>query len=97
VKIGVDNLSEGQRRELCELIGRALVHIRGLSQRGDSYQAAEVADAFHSLPTMLYSPIFSWEALEVFFTSYHDRYPPAGPGEYYDYLAALKKIKAQAG
>jgi hypothetical protein len=92
----LNNLSEGQRRELCELTGRALVQIRGLSQRGDSQQAAELADAFHSLPTMLYSPVFSWEALEVFFTSYHSRHPPSGPGEYYDYLLALRKIKAQA-
>lgn len=94
--MGVSNLSERQRRESCELIGRALVHIRGLSQRGNSQQAAEVADAFHSLPTMLCSPVFSWEALEVFVTSYHSRYPPARPGEYYDYLSALRKIKAQA-
>ncbi len=92
----MNSLSERQRRELCELIGRAFVQIRGLSQRGDSRQAAEVADAFHSLPTMLYSPAFSWEALEVFFTSYHSRYPPARPGEYFDYLSALREIKAQA-
>jgi hypothetical protein len=51
-------LSESLRRELCELIGRALVQIRGLSQRGEYQQAAELADAFHALPTMLHSPIF---------------------------------------
>jgi len=89
----VNSLSEGQRRGLCELVGRALVQIRGLSQRGNYQQVAELADAFHSLPTMLYSPIFSWDALETFIVSYHERYPPSQPGDYSDYLSALKSIR----
>lgn len=86
-------LSEIQRRELCELIGRALVQIRGLSQRGNYQQASALADAFHSLPTMLYSPIFSWEALETFIVSYHKMYPPSQLGDYYDYISALRSIR----
>jgi hypothetical protein len=87
-------LSEVQRRELCELLGRALVQIRGLSRQGNYQQAADLADAFHSLPTMLYSPIFSWEALEIFFVSYHKMYPPSQPRDYYDYLSALRSIRS---
>lgn len=86
-------LSEIQRRDLCDLLGRALVQIRGLSRMGNYQQAADLADATHSLPTMLYSPIFSWEALETFFVSYHKMYPPAQPGDYYDYLSAIRSIR----
>src|SRR5829696_8461565 len=86
-------LSETQRRELCALVGRALVQIRGLALRGHSEQAGELADAFHALPTMLYAPLFSWESLEVFLTSYHGRYPPAAPGDFFDYLSAIRDIR----
>ena len=86
-------LSESQRHELCELLGRALVHIRLLARKGKSAQAADLADAFHSLPTMLYSPIFSWQVLDMFLESYERIYPPSKPGDYFDYRAVLRRIR----
>jgi hypothetical protein len=86
-------LSESQRHDLCELLGRALVHIRLLAREGNCEQAADLADTFHALPTMLYSPIFSWQALEVFLASYNRIYPPSQPGDYFDYLAFFKDLK----
>ena len=88
-------LSDSQRRDLCELLGRALVHIRLLARDGHCEQAASLADAFHALPTMLHSRIFSWQAFEVFLESYNRSYPSPQPGDYFDYLAFFRNLKGQ--
>jgi hypothetical protein len=50
-----------QREALCEMLRQALVEIRALGWAGRAEQVADLADAFHNLPPMMYG----WRRWEV--------------------------------
>ena len=67
--------TERQRQKLCELIYHALLKIRVLGWSGKSEQAADLADAFHNLPVMLWSEDFSLDYFRKYLESYQQKYP----------------------
>ena len=58
------------------MLFKALVKIRLLSWQGKSEQAAALSDAFHNLPTMIWSEDFSFAFLRQYLESYHRQFPP---------------------
>ncbi len=82
-------LSELQRQKLCEMIYRALLEVRILGWGGKAEQAADLADAFHNLPTMLWSEDFSLDFFRKFLESYHQKYSESGG---INYLKMLDRI-----
>jgi hypothetical protein len=75
------------------MIYRALLEIRILGWLGKGQQAADLADAFHNLPAMLWSEDFSLGFFRKFLESYHQRYPE---GEGVNYLKVLDRIVNEA-
>src|SRR5215510_8245439 len=45
--------TESERQQLCEMLHFALLEIRMLGWNGKASQAADLADAFHNLPSYL--------------------------------------------
>ena len=84
-------LSEKQIRLFGSLLQRVFVDIRGLGAWGKAQQAADLADAFHNLPTFMFSDSFSWSMLRHFVTEYQRMYPP--PNQPCDYLRILDAIE----
>lgn len=84
--------TEEQRRMLCQMMYRTFVQIRSLAYSGASQQTADLADAFHNLPTVMYAPDFSWSFLRYFLVFYQNKYPRTA-GSPYDYIAMLERIR----
>ena len=85
-------LTERQRRKLCEMLYRALLEIRALGWDGKAEQIADLADAFHNLPAMLWSEDFSLDFFRNFLEGYRQKYPEGwGTG----YIKALDEIMAE--
>lgn len=82
--------TEQQRQKLCEMIYRAFIEMRILGLQGKSEQVADLADAFHNLPQLLYSEEFSMKFFRIFLQSYHEKYPRNETGG--DFLQILDKI-----
>jgi hypothetical protein len=67
--------SEAQRKKLCEMIYHALLEMRMLGWAGKSQQVADLADAFHNLPSVMWSEDFSLSLFrDVFLASYQKKY-----------------------
>ncbi|MBK7998660.1 MAG: hypothetical protein IPK15_08085 [Verrucomicrobia bacterium] len=81
--------SEAQREALSRLAYLALLEMRILGRENKAAQVAELAEAFHNLPLMLWSPDFSMKCQREFFLRYHEQY---GTREGFDYVAELDKI-----
>ena len=69
--------TEQERRKLCELLYRALLDLRLLCWRGSAQQAADLADAFHELPALLWSESFSLSLFRKYLEGYELKYPEA--------------------
>lgn len=82
--------TEEQKRQLGEMVYRAFIEIRSLGWGGKAEQAADLADAFHNLPTGMYAPDFDWAFFRHFLQYYQKKYPPSG--SYLDYVAMLEAI-----
>jgi hypothetical protein len=80
--------TDEQKRLLCEMMYRAFLELRHLGWQGKAEQAADLADAFHNLPTVMYSPDFRWSVLHMFLESYQRKYPNG----FEDYVAMLENI-----
>ena len=87
--------TDEQRRLLCEMIYRAFVEMRMLGWSGNTEQAADLADAFHNLPLVMYRDDFSWSFFRHFLVTYQTKYP-RGEGSLYDYLAMLEQIHTKS-
>ncbi len=85
-------LTEMERQKLCQMIYRAMLEIRSLGWSGKAEQAADLADAFHNLPAMLWSEDFSLDFLRTFLESYHHKYPESGG---INYLMMLKRVVSE--
>ena len=51
--------TDAQRRALCRLMMDAFLHIRILGWSGKAQEAADLADAFHNLPVLMWHDGFS--------------------------------------
>jgi hypothetical protein len=83
-------MTDMQREALCEMMHRAFLEIRALGWNGRGKEAADLADAFHNLPTSMYGS----DKLDVRLflqglQRYQDRYPRTGEN---DYVALLSSI-----
>lgn len=86
-------LTQAQREALYDLIGRGFIQIRILGWGGQSNQAADLADALHSLPYEIHHKDFSWDRLKSNLRTYHWRYPPHKKGNYFDFLTLAEQIQ----
>lgn len=82
--------TEQQRQELCKMMWRAFIEIRLLGYQGKSQQIADLADAFHNLPELIYSENFSLKYFRFFLESFHQKYPKNESGG--DFLQMLDKV-----
>jgi hypothetical protein len=53
--------TDAQRRKLCEMMHYAFLEMRLLGWAGKAEQAADLADAFHNLPTAMWQEHFSFQ------------------------------------
>lgn len=82
-------LTNKQRKNLLEMLGRALVEVRSLGWEGKSEQAADLADAFHNLPYWLDLEVFSFNHFRSYLQSYCQKHSCYG---YFNYLHLLDLI-----
>jgi len=75
-------LTTGHKRILCDLMRSAFLEIRflGLKRRGK--QAADLAQAFHSLPKEMWEPDFTLEGFRECLKKYQAKYPTAKSRNY---------------
>jgi hypothetical protein len=84
--------TDTQRRRLCEMMHWAFVELRNLGWSGKAEQAADLADAFHNLPTYLWSDDFSLQFFrDAFLKAYQQKYPE---GRIRDYVSMVDEIIA---
>ena len=74
---------------LCHMLYMALLEVRAVGWAGKAQQAADLADAFHNLPTGMWHDEFSLQFFRGFLESYRQKYPDA-----FNYLPALDEIRA---
>lgn len=84
--------TEEERQGLIRMLYYALLEIRLLGPRGMSEQAADLADAFHEMPALLWSKEFSFNFFRKFLEGYHER----DGASTFDYLAMLDEISKGA-
>lgn len=80
--------TERERRKLIRMLRYALLEIRLLGYRGKPEQAADLADAFHEMPALLWSEDFRFSFFRKFLEGYHQKYPESD----FDYRAMLNEI-----
>jgi hypothetical protein len=69
-------LTDQQRQRLSHLVHEALLRIRILGWHGRSQEAADLADAFHNVPAMLWADSFDLTRFrDVDLASYQSKYP----------------------
>ena len=83
--------TDAQRRKLCEMMMHAFVELRMLGWAGKSEQAADLADAFHNLPTGIWHEFSLQFFRDAFVGVYQRKYPD---GRFRDYVAMLDEIIA---
>jgi hypothetical protein len=70
----------------------AFLEIRVLGWEGKAEQAAELADAFHNLPNLLFSDHFDWDSFrDLYLADYQQKYPRPQHGMF-DYVARFDEI-----
>lgn len=84
--------TDAQRRKLCEMMHMAFVEMRLLGWGGKAEQAADLADAFHNLPTDIWSEDFSLQFFRDSFLGVYQRKYPVGRTR--DYVAMVDEIIA---
>ena len=86
-------ITDDHRRKLCDLMHYAFVEIRLLGWAGKAEQAADLADAFHNLPTGMWDDDFSLEFFrDSFLAAYQEKYPE---GRVRDYVGVVNQILAE--
>jgi len=64
------SLSDAERRKLCTMISHAFVMIRSLGYTGKAERAADLADALHNLPSLMWEDQFSLRLFRAGLESY---------------------------
>ena len=83
-----------QRRALARLAYLAFLEMRMLGREGKAAQVADLAEAFHNLPLMMWHPEFSMRCHRDFLARYHDKH---GLREGFDYVAGIDKVRRMKG
>ena len=83
-----------QRKALIRLAYLAFLEMRMLGREGKATQAADLAEAFHNLPLMMWHPEFSMSYQRDFFARYHAKH---GVRQGLNYVAALDKVRRMKG
>ena len=73
------------------MLRRALLDIRLLGRRGHARQAADLADAFHNLPSLLVEGRLDMKRFQRNLASYQTLYA-TGAAPSYNYLAAFDRV-----
>lgn len=81
--------TDEERQKLTRMIYMTFLEIRVLGWEGKAKQAADLADAFHNLPTLLWSEDFSFKFFRKFLEGYYSKYPARGS---FNYLKMLDEI-----
>jgi hypothetical protein len=85
-------LNDEQKRKLSHMLYMALLEMRSVGLAGKAQQAADLADAFHNLPTGMWLEEFSLDFFRKFLESYRQKYPEA-----FNYLPPLDEVIALGG
>ena len=80
--------TDEQKRKLCRMLYLALLEIRAAGWEGKAQQAADLADAFHNLPTGLWQAGFSLDYFRGYLERYREKYPDS-----LNYLALLDEVR----
>lgn len=85
--------TEGQRRQLCDLMHRAFVALRNLGY-GEKHEAvAELADVFHNLPQEMFrEEIWDWNLLEAGLRDFEEKFPD---DKIYPFATMLRDIRTK--
>lgn len=78
-----------QREALSRLAYLAFLEMRILGRENNAAQAADLAEAFHNLPLMMWTPDFSMSCQRDFIARYHEKH---GVREGFDYIGEFDKI-----
>lgn len=85
-------ITDAQRRKLCEMMYFAFLEIRLLGLSGKAAQAADLAEAFHNLPKDMWKEEFTLEYFrDSFLVVYQQKYPEE---RVRDYLLMAEEIIA---
>ena len=89
--------TESQKQMLCQMMHYAFVEMRALGWDGKTKQVADLADAFHNLPTEIYGiGSFDWTLLRDMLQYYQDKYHVESYLGKFNYTLMLDKIRAPA-
>ena len=83
-----DTLTRQDHVNLGELIAFAFIEPRMLGWEGKAEQVADLADAFHNLPRVMFWDNFDWSMARGMMQSYLNKWPD----HRYDYVAMLDAI-----
>ncbi len=83
-----------QRKSLARLAYLAFLEMRMLGREGKAAQVADLAEAFHNLPLMMWQSEFSMRCQRDFFARYHEKH---GIRQGFNYVAALDKVRRMKG
>lgn len=83
-------LTDAQRRKLSEMMYWAFLEMRMLGHSGQAKQAADLADAFHNVPTGMWHPNFDLKYFrDCFLVPYQLQHPENRPC---NYLALVEEV-----
>lgn len=83
--------TEKQREMLCDMMHAAFIELRLLGWGGNATAAADLADAFHSLPTEMFRGRFDWDLLRGMLGEYQRKWRGSSSGR--DYVRMLDQIR----
>jgi hypothetical protein len=85
--------TEAQRKKLCKMLSHALLEIRWLGLAGKSQQAADLADTFHNLPSLLWSEDFSLSFFRDRLEQYIKKYTGEEVSNYVPWIDEIIEMK----
>ena len=90
--------SDGQRKELCDLMYKAFVTIRFLAWEKNHEAIAGLADAFHNLPHEMYDESsWDWSRVEFYLHEYEKSFSEVRAFRFSERLLLIKSGAEQSG
>ena len=86
-------LSDRERRGLCEVLYHAFIELRGMGSPERAHQASKLAYALHNLPHLLFADDFTWEKVEGPLRYYQEHFYQSENTRGYDYLRMIVQIR----
>jgi hypothetical protein len=88
-----DQLSEQQRRGLCDLLYWAFLDLRDMHSPDRALQASKLAYALHNVPHLIFADRFDWEKVEGPLRYYQSQFYETDATRGYDYLKMIAQIR----